>query len=123
LRPQGKTAAPVRPLARRNLLRAKPQRYVCPHCKWDFAFRKKKRCPGCGTLLLIASDMRFDTQLSKLKSFWMWIPSKERWNYIRDWEEHKRKAMQRLMEYSKARFGGRAKKDELMGPPLSKWIQ
>ena len=122
MRPQGKTAAPVRPLARRNLLRAKPQRYVCPHCKWDFAFRKKKRCPGCGTLLLIASDMIFDTQLTKLRSFWMWEPWKERWNYILDWEEHTREVMQRFVEYSKARLDGLAE-DERMRPPLTKWVQ
>jgi hypothetical protein len=24
------------------LLKTKPQRYLCPHCKWDFTFRKKR---------------------------------------------------------------------------------
>jgi hypothetical protein len=32
------------------------ERYRCPKCTWEFAFRKKRRCPTCGTLLLILSD-------------------------------------------------------------------
>ena len=91
----GKTVAPLRALGRRILLRVRPQRYKCPHCKWDFANRKKRCCPGCGTLLLIASDMLSDTELTELRSFWMWEPLQERWDYIRDWEEHKREAMQK----------------------------
>jgi hypothetical protein len=109
-------------LRRRKLLRVRPQRYKCPHCKWDFAYRKKRCCPGCGTLLLIASDMLSDTELTELRSFWMWEPLKERWDYIPDWEEHKREAMRRFQEYSKARIGGLAE-DEQMRPPLTKWIQ
>jgi len=103
-------------------LRVRPQRYKCPHCKWDFAYRKKRCCPGCGTLLLIASDMLSDTELTELRSFWMWEPLKERWDYIPDWEEHKREAMQRFQEYSKARIGGLAE-DEQTPQPLTKWIQ
>jgi hypothetical protein len=50
-------------------LRCRPQRYKCPHCKWDFARRKKRCCPGCGTLLLIVSDMLSDAELTELRSF------------------------------------------------------
>ena len=121
-RTHGKTVAQLRALGRRKLLRVRPQRYKCPHCKWDFAYRKKKCCPGCGTLLLIASDMLSDTELTELRSFWMWEPLKERWDYIPDWEEHKREAMQRFQEYSKARIGGLAE-DEQTRQPLTKWIQ
>jgi hypothetical protein len=106
----------------RKLLRVRPQRYKCPHCKWDFAYRKKRCCPGCGTLLLIASDMLSDTELTELRSFWMWDSLKERWDYIRDWEEHKREAMQRLQEYSKARIGGLAENDQTRRPQ-TKWLQ
>jgi hypothetical protein len=52
----------------------------------------------------------------------MWESLKERWDYIRDWEEHKREAMQRLQEYAAARIGGLAE-DELTRRPLTKWIQ
>ena len=116
------------PLARqrtvggRKLLRVRPQRYKCPHCKWDFAYRKKRYCPGCGTLLLIASDMLSDDELTELRSFWMWEPLKERWDYIRDWEEHKREAMQRFQEHSKAPIGGLAENEQMRRPP-TKWIQ
>src|SRR5271157_5680472 len=103
-------------------LRCWPQRYQCPHCKWDFARRKKRCCPGCGTLLLIVSDMLSDAELTELRSFWMWEPLKERWDYIRDWEEHKREAMQMLEEYFKARIGGPAA-NEPTRRPLTKWIQ
>jgi hypothetical protein len=37
-----------------------------------------------------------DTELTELKSFWVWQPERERWEYIRDWEEHKREAIDRL---------------------------
>ena len=49
---------------------------------WDFACRKKRRCPGCGTLLLIASDNPTDAELTVLKSFWMWDPGKDKWDYV-----------------------------------------
>jgi hypothetical protein len=45
-------------------------------------------------LLLIASDNPTDAELTEWKSFWMWEPVKERWDYIRDWEEHKREAIE-----------------------------
>jgi hypothetical protein len=111
-----------RALGGRKLLRVRPQRYKCPHCKWDFAFRKKRCCTGCGTLLLIASDMLSDNELTGLRSFWMWESLKERSDYIRDWEEHKREAMQRFQEYSKARIGGLAESEQTRRPP-TKWIQ
>lgn len=117
-----RTVAQLRVLGRRKLLRVRPQRYKCPHCKWDFVYRKKRCCPGCGTLLLIASDMLSDTELTELLSCWMWEPLKERWDYIPDWEEHKREAMRRFQEYSQARIGALAE-DEQTRRPLTKWIQ
>jgi predicted amidophosphoribosyltransferase len=81
-------------------MRFRPQRYQCPKCQWDFASRKKRCCPGCGTLLLIASDNPTDAELTELKSFWMWEPGKERWDYIRDWEEHKREAMLKFEQHT-----------------------
>jgi hypothetical protein len=73
-------------------------------------------------LLLIASDMLSDDELTELRSFWMWESFRERWDYIRDWEEHKREAMQRLQEYSKAAIAGLAE-NEQMRRPQTKWIQ
>jgi hypothetical protein len=63
-------------------MRFRTQRYQCPKCRWDFAFRKKRCCPGCGTLLLIASHNPTDAELTALKSFWMWEPGKEKWEYV-----------------------------------------
>jgi len=102
-------------------LRVRPQRYKYPHCKWDFANRTKRRCPGCGTLLLIASDMLSDADLTALKSFWMWEPFKGKWDYIRDWEDHKREAMQKFEEYVKGKGGGIEADDKPR--PLTRWIQ
>jgi hypothetical protein len=47
-------------------------------------------------LLLIASDTPSDAELTEIKSFWMWEPGRERWQYIRDWEEHKREAIRKF---------------------------
>jgi hypothetical protein len=47
-------------------------------------------------LLLIASDSPADAELTEIKSFWLWEPGRERWQYIRDWEEHKREAMRKF---------------------------
>lgn len=58
-----------------------------PDVPMGFTFRKNRCCPGCGTLLLIASDTPTDVELTQIKSFWMWEPRRERWEYIRDWEE------------------------------------
>lgn len=41
-----------------------------------------------------------DAQLTALKSFWMWEPVKEKWDYIRDWEEHKIQAMKKFEQYA-----------------------
>jgi hypothetical protein len=105
-----------------SLLKARPQRYECPKCKWDFAFRKKKRCPGCGTLLLIASDIFSDAELTELRVFWMWEPLKERWDYIRDWEEHKRAALKKFEEYTRRRGASLVEAEEMPRPP-TRWIQ
>ena len=77
-------------------MKLRPRRYQCSRCRWDFTFRKKRCCPGCGTLLLIASDSPADAELTEIKSFWLWEPGRERWQYIRDWEEHKREAMRKF---------------------------
>ena len=102
-------------------MRYRPARYVCPRCKWDFAKRRKRCCPGCGTLLLIMSDVPTDAELSALKSFWMWNPEKERWDYIRDWEEHKRDAMRKFEEYTKAK--GIAREADEVHQPRTPWVQ
>jgi hypothetical protein len=102
-------------------LKTKPQRYQCPHCKWDFALRKKGCCPGCGTLLLIGSDAFSDAEFRALGSFWMWEPLKERWVFIRDWEEHKQEAGRRFEEYFKSSRLGSGDTEE-MRRPLREWI-
>jgi len=104
-----------------ELLRVRPLRYKCPNCKWDFAYRKKRCCSGCGTLLLIASDSLFDAELTALKSFWIWEPLKDKWEYIRDWEDHKREAMRRFEEYVKEKPAGIELADKPR--PLKGWIQ
>jgi hypothetical protein len=103
-------------------LKARPRRYQCPKCKWDFAFRKKKCCPGCGTLLLIASDMFSDVELTELGGFWMWEPLRETWDYIRDWEEHKREALRKFEEYTRGRGASFVDAEEMPRPP-TRWIQ
>jgi hypothetical protein len=47
--------------------------------------------------------MLSDADLTALKSFWMWEPFKQRWDYIRDWEEHKPDAMRKFEQYAKAK--------------------
>jgi hypothetical protein len=54
-------------------MRFRPDRYICPVCKWDFASRRK-----------IASDVLSDEELTALKSFWMWETLQRTWNYIAD---------------------------------------
>jgi len=100
-------------------MKCRPRRYQCPRCRWDFAFRKKRCCPGCGTLLLIVSDVPTDAELTEIKSFWMWDPVKEKWDYIRDWEEHKREAMRKFEQ--RWRTALVEAKQKLR--PLTRWIQ
>jgi hypothetical protein len=102
-------------------LKAKPQRYHCPRCRWDFSVRKKRCCPGCGTFLLIGSDPYSDAELTALRNFWMWDPIKEKWIYVRDWEEHKREAMRRLEQSAEARDSGQDNATETFRP-LKNWI-
>jgi len=61
--------------------------------------------PRLWTLLLIASDVLSDEELTALKSFWMWETPKGRWNYIANWEAAKREAVERIGEFTKARLG------------------
>ena len=95
--------------------------YRPARCKWDFAKRKKRCCPGCDTLLLIMSDVPTDAELTSLKSFWMWDADKEMWTYIRDWEEHKREALGKLAEYAKAKVVGSGTPE--VPHSNSRWIQ
>jgi len=88
-----------------HFMRFRPDRYICPVCKWDFASRRRKCCPGCGTLLLIASDVLSDEELTALKRFWMWETLKRRWKYIANWEAAKREAVDRIGEFTRARLG------------------
>lgn len=103
-------------------MKAKPTRYKCPHCKWDFAYRKKRCCPACGTLLLIVSDMLSDAQRTTLKSFWMWGPVKEKWDYIRDWEEHKVEAMRKFERHAMGKSTAGIEAVQT-ARPLTRWIQ
>jgi len=73
-------------------------------------------------LLLIASDMPTDAELTAIKSFWMWEPVKEKWDYIRDWEEHKREAMRRFEQHTQVWRKGLVKAEEKLHPP-TRWIQ
>jgi hypothetical protein len=95
-------------------------RHRCPRCKWDFVLRKKKCCPGCGTLLLIASDCFSDAELTALRSFWILDPLKKRWDYIPDWEEHKRAAVRKFEEYGRRAM---SRGSDKMQRPLTHWIQ
>jgi len=65
--------------------------------------------------------MLSDAELTALKSFWIWEPLKERWEYIRDWENHKREAMQKFEEYAKKEPSGIGLADKPR--PLKGWIQ
>jgi hypothetical protein len=103
-------------------LRFRPRCYKCPKCTCTFTFRKKKCCPGCGTFLLIASDIISDAELAELRSFWMWEPLKKNWDYIRDWEEHKREALRKLEEHNHGRGASLVKAEE-KPRPLTRWIQ
>ena len=97
-------------------MRWRPERYQCPKCRWDFAVRKKRCCPGCGTFLLIGSDNPTDAELTELKSFWMWEPVKERWDYVRDWEKYKREAIE---QHARLWREAEVKAEEKLG----RWIQ
>jgi hypothetical protein len=65
--------------------------------------------------------MLSDPELTALKSFWIWEPLKKKWEYIRDWEDHKREAMQKFEEYVKERPVGIELADEPR--PRKDWIQ
>ena len=70
-------------------------------------------------MLLIASDVPTDAELTEIKSFWMWDPVKEKWDYILDWEEHKREAMRKFEQWW--RTASVEAKQKLR--PLTRWIQ
>ena len=73
--------------------------------------------------LLIASDVPTDAELTAIKSFWMWEPIKEKWDYIRDWEEHKREAMRRFEQQTHQVWHTGLVKAEEELHPLTRWIQ
>jgi hypothetical protein len=87
---------------REDTVTRKPQPYRCPRCDLEFSLRRRRCCRRCGTLLLIPSDSLSDSECTALRSFWMWDPARECWAYIRDWEEHKRQAMQKLEGHLKS---------------------
>lgn len=68
-----------------------------------------------------ASDMLSDAEFTALKSFWIWAALKERWEYVRDWEEHKRKAMEKFEKYATEK--GRRIETGYKPQPLKAWIQ
>jgi len=70
-----------------------------------FRISPQEVLPRLWTLLLIASDVLSDEELTALKSFWMWETPKGRWNYIANWEAAKREAVERIGEFTKARLG------------------
>jgi len=65
--------------------------------------------------------MLCDAELTALKSFWIWEPLKERWEYIPDWENHKREAMQKFEEYAKKEPAGIEPADKPR--PRKGWMQ
>jgi len=71
---------------------------------------------------LIASDNPTDAELTELKSFWMWEPFRDKWDYIRDWEEHKREAMRKVEQRAQALCTGLVKAAEKLRP-ASRWLQ
>lgn len=83
-------------------MRLTPKHYDCPACKSDFSFRKKKRCPACGVLLLIASDNLAEMEPKALKKFWMWEVLKQEWVYVPDWERSLRDAVESLTRFGKS---------------------
>jgi hypothetical protein len=50
--------------------------------------------------------MLSDSELTALCSFWIWEPQKEKWEFVRNWEEHKIEAMRKFEEYVFGRRGG-----------------
>ena len=101
-------------------MKAKPERYQCPNCRWDFSVRKKRCCPGCGVLLLIGSDAISDADLIPLKNFWIWEPGKEKWIFVHDWSEHKQEAARKFERYVKS--GSTEATSAEIKRPLKKWI-
>jgi len=53
----------------------------------------------------------------------MWEPFKEKWDYIRDWEEHKREAMRRFEQQTHQVWHTGLVKAEEELHPLTRWIQ
>jgi len=49
----------------------------------------------------------------------MWEPVKERWDYIRDWEEHKRQAIEQHAQWWRRAL---VKAEKKSSPP-TRWIQ
>lgn len=57
-----------------------------------------------------------------MKSFWMWEPVKEKWDYIPDWEEHKREAMRRFEQHTQVWRTGLLQAEEKLRS-RTRWIQ
>jgi len=56
------------------------------------------------------------------RSFWMWDPLKEKWDFVRDSEEHKVEAMKKFEECAFGRGGGLGQQEK-RHLPLSRWLQ
>jgi hypothetical protein len=52
---------------------------------------------------LVPSDKIPDTELGALGSFWIWNTANQKWCFIRNWEEHKREAMEKFDEYMRSK--------------------
>jgi len=61
---------------------------ICPKCKWDFYFRKKLCCPGCGVRIVLISDKWPFPE----KDFYTY-DKRVGWRYVADIMEEMRDAM------------------------------
>jgi len=66
--------------------------------------------------------MLSDAELAEIRSFWMWEPLQERWDFIRDWEKHKVEAMRKFEKYVFGRGGGMGQ-GEKRYLALTRWLQ
>jgi hypothetical protein len=66
--------------------------------------------------------MLSDAELTALRSFWIWESQKEKWEFIRNWEEHKVDAMKKFEDYVFGR-GGILRRGVDTPLPLSRWLQ
>lgn len=70
-------------------------RFTCPKCKWDFARRKNKCCPGCSARLVLRSDSMDDWPT---KDFY-YTDRSTGWVYVDDWQKHMKAGFQKYADY------------------------